>query len=390
MPARLPIVLLRAALLISIVASVVMFVDYRNPGTAAFCTGGSGCGQVRAWLTHSGGALPLPAIGTGVFVGLFALSLWATRRRQARWLALNCTLVAVGALALIGMQLWVVKAICKWCMTVDVSALVAAGAAWWLAREEPAPEGRGQRLLWGALGVVAVAVPMLWGDAPERKNLPAEIVALHVDDRVNIVEFTDFECPFCRQLHTKLTELESEHHGKLALTRLMRPLPGHPGADPAARAYLCTPVDKQDAIADQLYRAEPASLNRAHVSVIATELGVDPAPFQRCLDDPATQATLDQHAALFKTAGLQAVPATFIEDEYVKGADDVAIAHAVRRALSGGSGGPGVGYMLALLGVLLAGACWISLRAPGEVVSDAASREGADDDPEDSEQHVAA
>ena len=369
MPARFATVLLRAALLVSIVASAGLFVDYRNPASAAYCTGGSGCGDVRNWMTESGGSLPLPAVGLGVFVGLFALSLWVTRRRQARWLALNASVVAVGALVLIGLQLWVVKAVCQWCMAVDVSALVAAGAALWLARGEPMHETRGRRFLWAALAVFAVAVPMLWGDAPNRTKLPAAIVAPHVDDRVNIVNFTDFECPFCRMLHTKLTELEGEFHGKIALTRLMRPLPGHPGADPAARGYICTPEDKKDALAHKLYTTEAGKLNRAHVSVIATELGVDPAPFQRCLDSEETQATLDEHSKLFKEAGLKGVPATFVEDELIKGADVVALVRAVKRAAAGdGGGGPGVGYMLALLGIMFVGVAWISLRHPRDLV----------------------
>jgi protein-disulfide isomerase len=56
---------------------------------------------------------------------------------------------------------------------------------------------------------------------------------------IQIIEFADFECPFCAQFHTTLKDVEQKYPGKVGVSFVHFPLPGHRFAEPAARASEC-------------------------------------------------------------------------------------------------------------------------------------------------------
>jgi protein-disulfide isomerase len=71
---------------------------------------------------------------------------------------------------------------------------------------------------------------------------------------VQIIEFADFECPFCADFHKKLKSAEEKYAGKLAVTFVHFPLPGHRFAEPAARAAECAADQGRfAAMQDQLF-----------------------------------------------------------------------------------------------------------------------------------------
>src|SRR5207237_5579991 len=122
---------------------------------------------------------------------------------------------------------------------------------------------------------LAIALPFVWGEYPVLPALPSDVAALQAPDKVNIVAFTDFECPFCRKLHPTLAEARRDLGDRCNFTRKMVPLAGHPGAMPAALAYCCVPNDKKDRMAEALYAAPEDELTREGTIAIATGLGVD-------------------------------------------------------------------------------------------------------------------
>jgi len=366
MTTRLLNVLLRTALLVAVVASAAMFMDYRA-ASPAFCGVQSGCSAVRDSAYSSVFGVSLPTIGIGTFVGLFAMALWASRKTHLRMLAVQTALAATGALALIGIQLFVVDAVCLWCMAVDISAIVAAGATFVLYRREPDDEPLPLRLAWAAAGVAAVATPLLWQHPAPKVDVPPSVRAHYQPGKVNIAMFTDFECPFCRQLHPAIEEIAHAQSG-VHVVRLMMPLKSHPGADPAARAYLCTPDDKRDSMAEQLYQAERSQMTPKGLSLLAQKLEVDVSAFRKCLESEQTREELEAHMAMFSAAALGGLPSTFVDDELVRGADAQALQEAVGRALDGDDdGGAGVEWMLAFLLTLWAGIAGVSAKGAGRV-----------------------
>jgi uncharacterized membrane protein len=365
MATRLLTILLRTALVVAIVASTALFVDYQSASGGGFCAdGASGCAQLRDSAFSRVGPVKMPTIGMIGFVGLFAFSLWASKERHFRLLAAAAGAGAAAALVLIVTQLFVEKTICAWCMAVDVSAIVAAAAAVALALRAPDAEPRALRMLWAAVGLAGVAIPLTWETAPPATDVPAAVAHYYAPDRVDVVMFTDFECPYCRRLHDVVDELMAEHPA-VHLQRVMVPLPGHLGAEPSALGYLCAPQAAREALADALYHREPGPLSLAEVVDLAEPLGVPRGPFVACLKSDETRQRLEAEKDLFQQAALRGLPSTFVEQELVVGADEATLRGAVERALEGHSaeGGIDLRYMFALVALLVLAVSAVSLRA---------------------------
>jgi len=363
MTTRVLNVLLRVAILVSLLASAALYVDYTVG--SSFCGVQSGCGAVKGSAFSSIAGVPLPHIGLGVFAGLYGLAIWASRPRHHRVLAVMAGVVGLGAVVLIGLQLFVIKAVCKWCMGVDLGAVVAAVTAILLTRYEPREEPRPLRFLWAGLALAVVGAPLFWKHPAPTVEVPAPVQALYQEGKVNVVMFTDFECPFCRRMHPVVEAARREHPAEVRLVRVMKPLRIHPGAEPAALAYLCTPAEKRDAMADRLYEASATELTPKGVVMIGEALGLDPGELGRCMTSEPTQRKLEEDGELFATAQLRGLPSLFVGDELVQGADQPSFEAAVARGLAGGGGGGGapVIWMFVFVAILVAGVVAISLRA---------------------------
>ncbi len=323
------LVLLRLPLLVALTASAALWIEYQNAGDPAFCSAGSGCAKVRASEYSRLFGVPLPIIGLVAFGILYALSLMAKTKLMHRVVAAVAGLGGVAGVALIILQATAVHAFCKWCVAVDSSSIVAGGLALWLLvsveRSEPAREKIAAVLddfpttvAWTAAGALAVALPFIWARYPVVPPLPAELVPMTVPGKVNIISFTDFQCPYCRKFHPKLDELREQHADKIHFVRLMVPLPGHSAAMPAALAWECVPEAARDAMAHELYQAAPQALKTATAD-IAANLGVDKDRFEACVADPATKAKVEADIALFKKIEGGGLPLTYVNERVVIG-----------------------------------------------------------------------
>lgn len=108
------------------------------------------------------------------------------------------------------------------------------------------------------------------------------------DAKVEIIEFADFECPFCEKMHVTLSQLRGRFGSDVAVTFIHYPLAQHRFAELAARAAEC--ADKQgrfEAMHDTLFTHQRA-LGIKPWSELANQSGVsDPAAFDTCMKDPA-------------------------------------------------------------------------------------------------------
>lgn len=357
----------RLSLLIALAVSAMLRLDYASDDPQ-FCTTGAGCDEVRtsAYSTFLGISWPvigMIALGVLILAMLYAQSAVALKRH-----ALLSTAAAVVALGLVGLQIFVIRAICSLCMIVDAAIVLAAIVAWIRAHDaakaaSPAREAPALRVLWASTAVAVAALPGFW-QSPKAKfvEIPPEVAAWRVEGRVNLIVFTDFECPFCRRLHPVIEELVHANADRLEVTRIMTPLPNHESAEPAARAYLCAPETLRDRLADQLYRVEQKALTPAGIEKIVTTLGVQPDTFRACLAAPATTAELGRHQKLARDAKISGLPATFVEGYFVPGADADRLRDAVARSLSGKEGDD-VPWLLILIASCLGAATTASLVA---------------------------
>lgn len=396
------VVLLRLSLVVALFATVALFIEYQRAGDPAFCGAGSGCMAVRMSPYSRLLDVPLPTWGLLAFSGLFAAAMGARTRLAHALVAAVASAGALAALYLVYLQAFAIRAFCKWCVMADSSTLVAAVSAVLLYRyvragaqfrdqgtpneavfDEP-ERNKGKldqptsneaslaellsrtpvTLAWLAAAAVAVAAPFFWARYPVIPPLPPEITALQVPEKVTIVSFTDFECPYCRALHPTLDAILDHYAGKVVIVRKMMPLSGHPGAMPAALAYECTPPEKREAMVKELYEAPEQLLNREGVIAIAeARLGMSREALGACLDAPATRALVDADTALFREIHGTGLPQTYVGSRVVVGFKPDQVVEAVDRARAGPRTSLPLAALFALMGVVLAGAAGITLRS---------------------------
>lgn len=364
-----PVLLLRLALLIAIFASAALIVDYANAGDPAFCGVTSGCFTVRrSGYAYLFGYLPMPAVGLACFASLFGFAFVARNRVMAASVAGMASIGAVAAMYLLYLQHSVIGAMCPWCVTVDTSAIVAAIAAIWVwsnGRKDEAsvrlPDAPYVSLAWVLAAVVGIGAPFLWGKFPAKPPVPEAIKSEHIADKLTLVTFTDFECPFCRRLHPVLHKIVEEHSDRMHLVRKMVPLPIHPGSEPAALAYLCSPAALQDAVADKLYAATPEQLTPEGAVIVAAMAGADAGELSTCIKSPATLAKLEAEKKLFEELGGPGLPFTFVGKRVVVGANADGLKSAVEAELSGEHLSLPVWAMFALVGAAFVAAMGVTV-----------------------------
>ncbi|HEY4177916.1 MAG TPA: vitamin K epoxide reductase family protein [Kofleriaceae bacterium] len=312
MRARLSIIALTASCL-GLGASLASLVDYVG-ADASFCDT-SGCSTVRlsAWARPFG--IPMPVFGVAFFALMVALS-FASRPRFRMLTSFGGALWAV---ALIGVQAFVLNAWCKLCLVSDVSA-IAAGVAIAAGATTVAMRGRVVALMGSALSIVPIVFLAL---APPPSAEPV-LATTKVDaqGKVNIIEFVDFECPYCRRLAPILEKAIAEANVPVNVVRKMVPLKMHPHAMTAALAWCCADAQgKGDEMAAALFATDPDELTPENCERVATSVGCDLEVYRTSLADPATAKRVETDLAEASAAGVHALPTIFIGDQHLTGAN---------------------------------------------------------------------
>jgi protein-disulfide isomerase len=137
---------------------------------------------------------------------------------------------------------------------------------------------------------------------------------------VTIVEFSDFQCPFCQKAQVTLKNLLAKYDGRVKLAFLdfpMRTL--HPQAQIAAEASRC--AGKQGKFweyHDALF-ADQSKLDEAGLVQTARGFGLDEKSFQSCLNAGKFKSQIEQDLQEGNKVGAAGTPAFFIDGIYVNG-----------------------------------------------------------------------
>ena len=141
----------------------------------------------------------------------------------------------------------------------------------------------------------------LWPSMRPAPDVPPALAAYYVRGKINVIEFVDFECPFCRLLHPELKKVVAEYGSRVNFVRLDLPLEMHPNAPGAARAHVCASERGQgDAMADVLFDTD--NLEASGLVAAAKQVGLDEAEFKRCLAAPETEAKVKQSERILRDA----------------------------------------------------------------------------------------
>jgi len=140
------------------------------------------------------------------------------------------------------------------------------------------------------------------------------------DAPITIVEFSDFECPYCGAAHDTVEQVMSTYAGKVRLVYRQFPLSFHPHAEKAAEASLCAADQgKFWEYHDVLFKNQK-KLDPTDLKAFASEVGIDGQKFGQCLEsgDKKKAVDADQQAGL--AAGVGGTPAFFINGIFLNGA----------------------------------------------------------------------
>jgi protein-disulfide isomerase len=161
--------------------------------------------------------------------------------------------------------------------------------------------------------------------APKHPSLDHRIAFGAVNAPVTIVEYTDFECPFCREEAPVLVELMKKYGDRVRLVVKQTPMDFHPHAMPAALMFEA--IVRQDAAKalrfyDLMYAKQErfASEGDAFVNNAAREVGADLARAQRDAASPEIGARVASDLDEARRFGFNGTPGFLINGVSLEGA----------------------------------------------------------------------
>jgi predicted DsbA family dithiol-disulfide isomerase len=132
------------------------------------------------------------------------------------------------------------------------------------------------------------------------------------DAPVTVIEFGDYQCPFCRRAEPTVRALMERYPRDLRYVYRQLPLDSiHPGSRLAAQGAVCADsAGRFWEFHEELF-ANPKALARADLVRYARAVGLEPHSFEACLDHPGTRARVDQDVDAARAAGIRGTP-TFV------------------------------------------------------------------------------
>jgi protein-disulfide isomerase len=136
---------------------------------------------------------------------------------------------------------------------------------------------------------------------------------------VQVIEFADYECPYCQSVHGDLNRLREQFGDRVSVVYKDFPLPMHPLAAKAAEAARCAGVQgKFWEYHDSLFQTKKLQMSQLREEARALKL--DTARFDQCLDSGEQAAAVKKDAQEGLRLGLRGTPSFFINGHFMSGA----------------------------------------------------------------------
>ena len=139
------------------------------------------------------------------------------------------------------------------------------------------------------------------------------------DAPVLLVEYADYECPYCQQIQPALEKIQAEYKDRMAFAYKDVPLPMHANAQKASEAAHCAGVQGKywqyhDVIVTKKQLDVPS------LKEVARGLQLDLDAFSKCVDSGDKASIVKAHMAEAQSLGLQGTPSFFINGRFFSGA----------------------------------------------------------------------
>jgi protein-disulfide isomerase len=136
---------------------------------------------------------------------------------------------------------------------------------------------------------------------------------------VVLVEFSDFECPYCAQATGEIRQILAAYPSQIRLIYKQFPLSMHPHAGLAALASLAAAEQgKFWELHDQMF-SHFRQLSQEHILAWAQEIGLDMPKFKAAMDNPKYEAEVEKDMADGEFVGVNGTPAIFINGKHFNG-----------------------------------------------------------------------
>jgi protein-disulfide isomerase len=161
---------------------------------------------------------------------------------------------------------------------------------------------------------------------PRRPTFPVEVgsapFAGDKDAKVTIVEFSDFQCPFCAKGAEILKEIKKKYGNKVKVAFKNFPLPFHNHAEKAAVASLC--ANEQGAenfwkMHDGMF-ANQEALDPEGLKKLAKKVGIKSETFDKCLDENKYLDQVKKDMEEGKAIKVKSTPTFFVNGQLINGA----------------------------------------------------------------------
>ena len=140
---------------------------------------------------------------------------------------------------------------------------------------------------------------------------------------VTVVEFGDFQCPYCKRVQPALERLRTEYGDRVRFVWKDEPLPFHPRALPAAELARSARAQKGDAAFwaahDKLFDSQP-KLEDADLESVARQIGIDPAKVDAAIKNKTYAKGISDDANLGDDVQANGTPHFFINGHRLVGA----------------------------------------------------------------------
>ncbi|NQV90446.1 thioredoxin domain-containing protein [Candidatus Uhrbacteria bacterium] len=218
----------------------------------------------------------------------------ALQSKQAFWLGFITAVLALGTLGFVLLGSCLLGGDCS-----------VAG----IAVAEDSGSGSG-----AAAAAAVAAVP-----TPTATGVPAVTDADHIrgnkDAAITIIEYSDFQCPYCSRFHPTMLQVMEEYTDSVRWVFRHFPLSFHPEAVPSANAAECAGAqDKFWEYADELF-ANQTSLSSEFYAQLAADLGLNVSKWQTCFDEGTYNDVIEAQAQAGGAAGVSGTPGSFVIDQ---------------------------------------------------------------------------
>ena len=360
---------------------------------ASFCdiSDGMSCDVVLGSSYASFLGIPVGAWALLAYIATAVLALLLGRAPAEKKLPLATLLLGLtGAMLAVAGYFFVVSTviigvICPMCLSMDavnIALFVAAFAQFRLLPAAASPDFSASRiLLVAAAGTVAGLALLVIGQSEDGPTGPMTVEEIRRKDPkfyafyisqpvvgapgttseietstpVTIVEYSDYECPYCRRAFLFLDALKAEDpdgvtvvHRNFPLSSACNPAitsSGHGHACDAALASICAYEQGKGRDYSYLLFTADAGLSPEALAGFAQHLGLDQAAFAACQDSPETAEILAQQVQEGIDAGIESTPTMFINGRLIKGvwtrADQYRSALTIERSLLPGASAAG-------------------------------------------------